>query len=306
MGKYFIRESEIRNYVRSLIREGRKAIDFQPEIKNGTFNLDKTILQDGSRRSLADFLKSNGVKKPVKPTGLNTPDRIIDINTGELVNKDEIDQFVADKRAAAAELHRNNMRRAKQGKTLAKTDDSRFTHSFVNNIKQDDTEDTHPSYDERDAMDDYTKKWLNMSDEERKATRDNIMDLRKQRQMRDNETRRQRDDTTQSSRISSLGTEESLKANIAKLRQKLKELGPRTDINARRWDDYTKVLNNNIRILNMYYGKNGVIAKQKEDDENNEDPYAEEEKAYNKKFEKDAKLAALADMKDEDDDDFMF
>jgi hypothetical protein len=303
MAKYIIKESEIRNYVRSLIREGRKAIDFQPEIKNGTFNLDKTILQDGSRRWLADFFKSKGVKKPVKPTGLNTPDRIIDINTGELVNKDEIDQFIANKRAVAAELHRNNMRRAKQGKTLAKTDDSLFTKSFVNNIKQDGSEKS--SYDERDAIDDYTKKWLNMSDEERAAARDHIMNSRKQRQLRDNEARRQRDNTPQTSRYTSLGTEKTLKANIAKLEQKLKELGHRTDINARYWDDYTKVLNNNKRILNMYYGKNGIMTKQKEDDENNEDPYAEENKEYNKKFKKDA-LNAMYDELFDDDDDFQF
>ena len=252
MARIVIKESEIRNYIRSLIREGRKPIDFQPEINNGTFNLEKTQLMPGSKRWLDDFWKSKGVSKPRSYKWEGMPNRIIDYETGNLVNGNEIDAFLNNQRAKAAKKHSDDVNKNQLAKKGKISDDNNLTKDTLKNFGN-----TNPSTDgvkdvemtDTSPQDDYTEKWLSMSDEERADARDAIMNARKVKQSADYDKYR----NMQTSSLDFPSADE-IRHRIAMLKDKQAALGGHNMVTDRKWKEYDYLIKDCEKILNKYYG----------------------------------------------------
>lgn len=251
MARIVIKESEIRNYVRSLIREARKQIDFAPDIQNGTFDLEKTEMMPGSRRWLNDFFKSKGIPKPRKAQGEGAPNRIIDYKTGELVNGDEINQFVSDRRSAAADDHRKKARERARGLSSNAVADNQITKDAMNNFNNDSISDGDNAEPVDSIKDEYGEKWLNMSDDEREALKKDIINARKAKQASDVDRYRE---MGRNSISSGFPNADEIRDRIAMLKDKQAALGNHNDINDKKWREYDFLIKDCQKILNKYYG----------------------------------------------------
>lgn len=252
MAKIVIKESEIRKYVRSLIREGRNPIDFQPEINNGTFDLEKTQLMPGSKRWLADYWKSKGVSKPRSYKWEGMPNRIIDYETGKLVNGDEIDTFLNAQREKAAKKHSHEVNKNQLAKKGKIGDDNKLSRDTLRNFGDanlSDGGDKDVEMNDTLPQDDYTEKWLGMSDDERADARDAIMNARKAKQSAEYDKYR----NMQNSSLDFPSADE-IRDRIAILKDKQAALGGHNMVTDRKWKEYDYLIKDCEKILNKYYG----------------------------------------------------
>lgn len=257
MSRIIIKESEIRNYVRSLIAEARKEINFEPEVENGVFDLDKAEMQPGSRRWLSNFFKSKGLNKPRKPQGDKVPSRMIDINTGELANSDEINKFLSDRRASAEDIYRTKAREKARSKRLGASDDSKDIRSYIDSL-------------DGDPNDDYTQKWLRMSDKEKAAARDDIRQRRINRGVEDMKRYQTMDKQPVAYRGTKAERKEALINKIKYLKNKQAAMGARNDINDSDWKYYDMLIKDSENILRKYYNDD-KIGKKNPNNDNTDD-----------------------------------
>lgn len=250
MAKYYIKESEIRNYVRSLIREMalKKVRMDGTEIPNalnsdGTFDMDNCPIKDVERwrQAVKDFFNKKGLKPPRKPKQReNTiaPHRIIDFNTGDLVNSDEINSYVARNKSLAARDNASNEAQRYRNRKLDNSEDSADIKNMMNNV----------SSEEGDS---YAEKWLNMSDDEREAARNEIINMRKAKSLAKNAELRKN-----LSKVSPLrrSNAEELRQEISDLKAKQSALGYHNDINDSKWKEYDRLIKDREKILNRFFG----------------------------------------------------
>jgi tRNA splicing endonuclease len=265
MARIVIKESEIRQYVRSLIREARKSLGYHPTIENGTFNLDKELTMPGARSFFANYFDKDH-PAPRKVRGDGVPDRIINFNTKELANKQEIDQFLANRRLDAA-AHRNEMEKARYfGKKLMNSEDGQSDRNIALSHLNDVDIDTDANDDGEDAWlnnDDYTKRMLALSVEEREALAQQIIRQRvaDQAAKADQEAKARRDALPQTWNVP---TEKSTREHLRDLEQQLEALGPRNDINDKKYRELEYIIKKTKQQLNQFY--KGRKLNRKQDD----------------------------------------
>lgn len=266
MARIVIKESEIRQYVRSLIREARKSLDYHPTVENGTFNLDKELTMPGARAFFANYFDKDH-PAPRKVRGNCVPDRIINFNTKELANKQEIDKFIADRRLDA-EAHRNEKEKAKHfAKKLMNSEDAQNDRNIALSHLNDVDIDTYANDDDEDAWlsnDDYTKRMMALSVEEREALAQQIIRQRvaDQAAKADQEAKARRDALPQTWAVP---TEKSTREHLRDLEQRLEALGPRNDINDKKYRELEYIIKKTKQQLNQFH--KGRKLKRVQDDD---------------------------------------
>lgn len=265
MTRFKIRESEVRQYVRSLIREaieneGRKADptnerELEKMRRGEDFNFG--ILGAGAKQRVRDYFRENGIPFPTKPKGGN-PITIINGATGEDKTPENTENAIADKH----EKQRLSNNQKKLGNYHAKRnkDEIEKMQQIVNEPLSDDEVDDDTSIDTIDSQtkandalgdDAYTQKWLSMSDEEKEAMRDKI---RRNRQKESSAEYDKIRGALQRSVSSGYPTSKELKQQIKGLKDKQAMLGQHNDINDKKWREYDFLIKDREKILNKYYG----------------------------------------------------
>lgn len=268
MARFKIKESEIRKYVRSLIREaleseGRKADptnerELEKMRRGEDFNFD--ILGAGAKQKVRDYFRENGIPFPKKPKG-GSRIKIINGATGEDKTSDNTADAIADKhekQQAAYNQSRLKNYHAKRNKDEIDKMQQMVNEPLPNNdVDADDGYDTINTSDRQtkanDALgnDAYTQKWLSMSDEEKAAMRDKIRKNRQKESSAENDKIR---GALQKSVSSGYPTPNELKQQIADLKDKQAMLGQHNDINDKKWREYDFLIKDREKILNKYYG----------------------------------------------------
>lgn len=245
MARFKIRESEIRSYVRSLIREALEAEGYAPEhqkeidkMKRGeVFNYGN--LGSGARADARAYMKANfgSVVQPLLP-GVRSY-TLIDPKTG----LDADPEHTPDALKAAAEAKK--VKRRNQSRMIMH--DRR--HKSEQQVNRDDAfgEDSNLSSAE------YFKNFNNASDDEKAELRNNI---RQSRQRRNTANVAKYQDIL--SHHGSLGfpSPEELKQQILNLNKKKEELGPHNDLNDEKYKEYDRLIKDRKHILNKYYSGN--------------------------------------------------
>lgn len=261
MARFVIKESEIRNYVRSLIREaGRKKIDFHPDLVNGAFALEKELCKPGGERWVEDFFNEKGVKKPTKPRFKNTPYRMIDYNTGELANADEMNDFVDAMRKKGKISHKDKVADNWHNSKMDKSDDAQANRDAMKNFasQDDDSEEELvdvndiPVVDDDEVDDEYTQKWLALSNDDRMAASKEVINARKAKQAADVERYRQMENDLP--RYASYPSPDEIRDRIAMLKDKQAALGDHNMVTDKKWREYDYLIKDCEKILNKYYG----------------------------------------------------
>lgn len=270
MARIKIRESEIRQYVRSLIREamedeGRKADptnerELAKMYRGEDFNFG--VLGAGAKQKVRDYFRENGIPFPKKPKGGN-PITIINGATGEDKSPNNTDNAIADKherqrvtnnqnRLANYHAKRNQSEIDKMQQMVNEPsasnsvdDDDEYGDSMIN------TSDSQTKANDALGNDAYTQKWLSMSDDEKAEMRDKIRQNRQKESSAENDKIR---GALQRSVSSGYPTPKELKQQIIDLKDKQAMLGQHNDINDKKWREYDFLIKDREKILNKYYG----------------------------------------------------
>lgn len=269
MARFKIKESEIRQYVRSLIREaieseGRKADptnerELEKMRRGEDFNFG--ILGAGAKQRVRDYFRENGIPFPKKPKGGNAI-TIINGATGEDKTPENTENAISDKHEK--QRLSNNQKRLSNYHAKRNKDDIDKMQQMVNepltdggDIKdKDDNTPIEPSIKQtktKDPLsnDEYTQKWLSMSDEEKEAMRDKIRRNRQKESSAENDKIR---GALQRSVSSGYPSSKELKQQIKDLKDKQAMLGQHNDINDKKWREYDFLIKDREKILNKYYG----------------------------------------------------
>ena len=267
MARFKIKESEIRQYVRSLIREaieseGRKedpinTRELEKMRRGEDFNFG--IMGNGARKKVYKFFRENGIPFPTKPKGGN-PITIINGATGEDKTPSNTEDAIFDKHEAQRQTYnQTRLDRYHEKKNKDKIDKM---HQIVNeplpNNKTDDNliknaEIDKPTKKTRKTLDNdaYTQTWLSMSDEEKEDMRNKIRRNRQKENSAENDKIR---GALQRSVSSGYPSPQELKQQIIDLKNKQSMLGQHNDINDKKWKEYDFLIKDREKILNKYYG----------------------------------------------------
>lgn len=258
MARTIIKESELRKYIRSIIREAiedeaRKA---SPETEN---ELNKMIrgedfnyglLGTTARQKVRDYFKSKGLTIPTKPKG-GIPPRIINGTTGE----DKTPENSPKALAMTMQRKKNEKKKYDASRHYEKKNKDEYDemNKLVNepsdgNMDNGQTPNTDTSSLDKDQ---YTQNWLNMSDDEKSAMRDKIRQNRQDK--RDSELLHYRDELNKRRPVA-FPTPQEIKREIVDLKAKQAQLGQHNDINDRKWKEYDYLIRDREKILNKYYG----------------------------------------------------
>lgn len=266
MARFKIRESEIRQYVRSLIREaieneGRKADptnerELEKMRRGEDFNFG--ILGATAKQKVRDYFRDNGIPFPKKPKGGNAI-TIINGATGEDKTPENTENAISDKHEKQRLL--NNQKRLSNYHAKRNKGDIDKMQQMVNEPLSDNEVDdenisigtTDSQTKANDALGDdaYTQKWLSMSDEEKEAMRDKIRRNRQKESSAQNDKIR---GALQKSVSSGYPSPQELKQQIKGLKDKQAMLGQHNDINDKKWREYDFLIKDREKILNKYYG----------------------------------------------------
>lgn len=266
MARFKIKESEIRQYVRSLIREaieneGRKADptnerELEKMRRGEDFNFG--ILGATAKQKVRDYFRDNGIPFPKKPKGGNAI-TIINGATGEDKTPENTENAISDKHEKQRLL--NNQKRLSNYHAKRNKGDIDKMQQMVNEPLSDNEVDdenisigtTDSQTKANDALGDdaYTQKWLSMSDEEKEAMRDKIRRNRQKESSAQNDKIR---GALQKSVSSGYPSPQELKQQIKGLKDKQAMLGQHNDINDKKWREYDFLIKDREKILNKYYG----------------------------------------------------
>ena len=269
MARFKIKESEIRQYVRSLIREaieseGRKADptnerELEKMRRGEDFNFG--ILGAGAKQRVRDYFRENGIPFPKKPKGGNAI-KIINGATGEDKTPENTENAIFDKHEK--QRLSNNQKRLGNYHANRNKDEIDKMQQMVNEPLSDDGVDddeygntsinaSDSQTKANDALGDdaYTQKWLSMSDEEKEAMRDKIRRNRQKESSAENDKIR---GALQRSVSSGYPSPQELKQQIIDLKNKQSMLGQHNDINDKKWKEYDFLIKDREKILNKYYG----------------------------------------------------
>lgn len=168
-----------------------------------------------------------------------------------MVNGDEINQFVSDRRSAAADDHRKKARERARGLSSNAVADNQITKNVMNNFNNDSVSDGGNTEPIDNVKDEYGERWLNMSDDEREALKKEIINARKAKQASNVERYREMD---RNSTLSGFPTADEIRDRIAMLKDKQAALGNHNDVNDKKWREYDFLIKDCQKILNKYYG----------------------------------------------------
>lgn len=322
MTRFKIRESEVRQYVRSLIREAIESEGRKPDPINKR-ELDKMrrgedfnfgIMGSGAQQTVRDYFRDNGIPFPTKPKGGN-PITIINGATGEDKSPNNTEDAISYKHEKQRQK-RNQIRLDKyhETKNKDKIDQMRqmVYEPLVDDEDIDDENDdtsTDTSKKERKANDalsndEYTQKWLSMSEEEREAMRDKIRRNRIKERSAENTKFRS---SMQRGVNGTYPTAKELKQQIADLKDKQAMLGQHNDINDKKWREYDFLINDREKILNKYYRGYRQSSKEEDTDDTTniiqKDEYEPLDNFYNRSGKK-RDFQGLKDLGFYDDDDY--
>lgn len=271
MAKIQIKESDIRNYVRALIREARKtSIETTTELekmKNGqNFDLDNLEKSKAGRDAAKDFFAAKGIKKPRKPIekaskGLYSPHRIINFETGDLENAQELADFSERLRSIGYNQHRQRIGQNYRNRRDDKLDNTQSRRDLILSLGLGNDAEL-----EDGVSDKYTNKWLRMSDDEKAAARQAIRDREKQQRQEEYDQIRQSLKSVQPFHVPNA---EELRQRLSDLRDKKAALGPHNNLNDRKWREYDYLIKDTQNILRTYYKSSKV-------DKDSSDPMADE------------------------------
>lgn len=260
MSRIVIKESEIRRYVRSLIREamedeGRKASpenerELEKMRRGEDFNFG--ILGQGAKQRVREYFKEKGIPMPKMPKGGVSPE-IINGATGEDKTPANSPEAIAKNLEARKTAHNQT----NKDRYFAKKhgEETKEMNQLVDE-PLDDIDNT--TYSDRDTLandelgqDAYAQKWLALSDDEKAAMRDKIRQNRINKSSAENEKYR---DVLNRTVTSGYPTPEELKQQIVDLKSKQSALGQHNDINDKKWREYDYLIKDREKILNKYYG----------------------------------------------------
>lgn len=260
MAKIILTENEFRKYIRSLIREARPSFGYEPSVENGTFNLDHEIHLPGARTWFANYFDKDH-PKPRKVHGDGCPDRIINYDTRALANQEEINKFISDRRAQAYEKRKEKERGRHLGNKLSQTVDSKAIKKAVLNANTKAKINKLPRRVGGYPNDQYTEKWVQMSPQEQGVAKKKIKRGRLNRQ--NAEYNKPNAATTSFQQPNTRPSYESTLQRLQNVRKELKQMGDRTEKNAKKYDELTSVKNDCLRIIHYYYQDKTPTARRK-------------------------------------------
>ena len=322
MARFKIKEIEIRQYVRSLIREaieseGRKAdptneIELEKMRRGEDFNFG--ILGATAKQKVRDYFRDNGIPFPKKPKGGN-PITIINGATGEDKSPNNTEDAIATKHEKQRTVANDRVKRnyhAKRNKDEIDKMQQMVNEPMSDNEVDDEYDDasidaTDSQTKANDALGDdaYTQKWLSMSDEEKEAMRDKIRRNRNKESSAENEKIR---GGLQRGASRGYPTAKELKQQIMDLKDKQAMLGQHNDINDKKWREYDFLIKDREKILNKYYGAYNQNLYKKETDDVDDAPQKDEYEPLDNFYNRSGKRRNFQDLKDmgfyDDDDDF--
>lgn len=277
-----IKESEIRNYVRGLIREaleseGREVLITPEERAADLAEREKMLAglpYDRSKfpyRGKSDYIErqlriDRGLPPIRRPKGGVIP-RLIDGDGNDVTPENSPEEI-------AARLEgRKTDHREKMGKRFIKKADRK---SIVNgrNLSDDEAEKLTVDKFANDAENDpWTQKWFAMTPEEQEAERERIRRERNQKGI-DNNAALRREWQNNQVRPESPKTRQDLLDRLAEFKKKQTALGPHCQANDKKWKYYESFIKDTQRIIDRYYG--GKKIKKKSNDEENSVKYDDE------------------------------
>lgn len=245
MARFKIKESEIRSYVRSLIREALEAEDYSPENQKEIDKMERGDvfnygnLGSGAREDARRYMKNTyGVDVQPKLPGVRSY-TLIDPKTGLDADPNHTPEALKAAAEAKKVERRNQSRLSMHDKR----------HKSEQQVNRDDAfgDDSNLSSAE------YFKRFDNASDDEKTELRNNI---RQARQGRNSANVAKYQDILRHHGSLNFPSAEELKQQILNLNKKKEALGPHNDLNDGKYKEYDRLIKDRKRILNKYHSGN--------------------------------------------------
>lgn len=254
MAKFVIKESVLKNYISSIIRETIETESRGKQDPQVQIELDKMLSGQTYNRGVfptggkafqieMNYRKERGLPPLRKPKGGIVP-YLIDGDGNDITPENSPDQIA----------HRLNMR----GDAHRETE--RLRHVDKGNREERQQMHANLGLDGADngstnavnGEDVYTQRWLNMTPEERAEQREKILQMRKNDSAAKLDNYR-REVGKLSNRGLELPSAEHLKQRIVDLKARQAALGPHTDANDYDWKRYDYIIKDTQKILSKYF-----------------------------------------------------